>query len=1256
MQISVVRHSDSDWSTPAEPVQAEAAELAPAPASERVAQTAEALAGGGRTPASALARRALLSSGEPVRARLRRSAAPTVASSAAVGCPIDVPARARLDGDTRALAQIAASLREWVDPAKAAEYAASPSRLLQAVADHNRRAVPFDFQIWPDPVLLEDEGVLDAAAVLYHRLNDGSFANEASDAACASISETRSSFIDALREDYAKERTLAALLGPSGHAWQTTPFFDGFAIRQAKGKSFDDLLTLDGVSRDPAFRALDIDKRRRLLEEKFAQMAESTDYTIGSVEHSLATALIRVHSYRRQPLPANLASPAELIAAFQRVEQAWEQSATYPYHPRLLFAAHLARTNDVKLLSPGDLVLIYENQVADVAREADASGDHVALSWIESRLSRFDQRGAKWNQQGDEVKARAIETLFEALAEAADGDEPIAEFARKIRDKGVLSGERLIAADPQARRNLLLAYANERALAALGEPPRFDRRQVAAAILVAEGVDAEALADEREYVMATDNPNVSTRKFGTLVDEFLDRADWTGLLGSRMRLSPNQQIVPREALEQAELRFNAALPQDPWVVARAKEQLRAKGLVPNAQAVTAQAAAIAANFVTETETHRHWKRGFETWIGTVPVAGPLYNIEEGVRHHDAARAALGLLFLGVDLFDLSMGAGGGRSGAAAEHPVAVRFRHAAARVDGSAGDIAMHPFVVDALTRAKPIALRDADVPTAAKPVAQRVRGGEKQVRWRDYDVVHLVDEDRIIPVLSRNGAFYEVDWRTGQRARGAASVERDAATGRFYTERSAVRPGDASDVEARVTVEEVKAILLRARDASARDFEAFFDESFALSTASARSSTFDAKAFYSELYRKSATFRRLANRFSETDSRLRNGTRGAWKKWDMVIGDAGPLGSPTKPFTDFDYKRIYIPADSDIEAMPYITATGTANISREQLYLHEMIHALTGARDPMPNLDMMNRGPVVYFTDKILSEAGHSFPERVMYRQQDALPDPSAHDTIDRHRQAATTYAQAENRALDPIVDAGAGLTGDGLVVEGTEVGSRLTVRDAKRIMDAVADESDDVFLSWDLYEAKFKKNFGFFVGEGSPTEVAAADAKLLSDFFSRLYRRSAVFRRLFDDMPTPGRVGDQPPWKFMLDQTPPASAGLGAEAGGERKIYLMQENLRYLSEKGLAELEIERRLAWDMVKAMTSFEPPTGEAALTNRGGAVYLTNLILEDAGFHYPRQLVAALVSADDGAGEAGLLARLTAASRSAAAEDGYLRRA
>jgi hypothetical protein len=49
------------------------------------------------------------------------------------------------------------------------------------------------------------------------------------------------------------------------------------------------------------------------------------------------------------------------------------------------------------------------------------------------------------------------------------------------------------------------------------------------------------------------------------------------------------------------------------------------------------------------------------------------------------------------------------------------------------------------------------------------------------------------------------------------------------------------------------------------------------------------------------------------------------------------------------------------------------------------------------------------------------------------------------------------------------------------------------------------------------------------------------------------------------------------------------------------------------------------------------------------------VLEEAGFHYPRQLVASLALAGDDEALARLLASRTAARRAAALEDRYLQR-
>jgi hypothetical protein len=94
---------------------------------------------------------------------------------------------------------------------------------------------------------------------------------------------------------------------------------------------------------------------------------------------------------------------------------------------------------------------------------------------------------------------------------------------------------------------------------------------------------------------------------------------------------------------------------------------------------------------------------------------------------------------------------------------------------------------------------------------------------------------------------------------------------------------------------------------------------------------------------------------------------------------------------------------------------------------LHEALHALTEAK--------FDRGPVVYLTDKILSEAGFHFDERVTYADmQEGANDPRL--------KGAVSAAHAENLYLDPIVDQGRPPVTSATVVEGVPVAERITVK----------------------------------------------------------------------------------------------------------------------------------------------------------------------------------------------------------------------
>jgi hypothetical protein len=1202
--------------------------------------------------------------------RLRRSIAARSASAPAPTPPAEAAAAARAQDDARERDEIDSVLREWVDLAKATPYSESPSRLLRAVADHDKRPIPLEFELQLDPSLLEDERILDTAAVLYHRLRDATPSTSTLDGGAPPVplSKLRSDFVAALREDYAKRHALAALLSPSGQPGQKTPFFDGFAIRNAQHKTIDELVSLPEVSADPAFAALTAGEKRHLLARKFEQMGESTSYAIGTPEHSLATALLRIQSYRGLPITTQFDGPASLLAAFQAIEKDWSANPSYPCHPRLLFAAHLARTDGVELMSPEDLLLVYENGVSDRALEELQKGNDVPFKWIALHLSQYEVGGLSWKEQGELARTQIITSLFAALRTAADGNEPIAGFARELHARGALPEKTLIRGDRTARLDALIDYANERLLATFGAPPRFDRGEAATAILRSHGLSEAHIAESRAYVISGDNLNVSKDAYGDLVDEFLDRADWSGLVGSKMTLGSGLQITPRYALQEAEERFNRGLRSNPWVVAKAQENLRTKNVSLTAESAIEEIGRIAANLQTETENHRAWVRGAETWIGMVPVAGPLYNIEEGVRHHDAARAAFSLLFLGADLFDLTTGAGGHGAASRRVHPVTVKMRHAAARLDPSVVDIATHSAMAEAAADPVDIAVLDGDIPLVHRGLAARVRNGEQHIRWRDYDVVHLEDEKRIVPVQHLDGVHYEVDWRSGRRVRSRLPLERDPVSGKLRPRYKPVEAPDAraetirgSEVETRFTVDAVQRLLKQAGHAELREFDRIFDGHFEYKSTGLDTSTFDAKGFFGRLYERSRTFRRLANRFEDVDGRARNGTRDPSRKWEMLVGETGPLGSPTKAYTDFEYRRIYMPKDATLEAMEYMTASGLQSFTREQVYLHEMIHALTGALDPVRTVDMLNRGPVVYLTDKILNEGGYALAEQVMYRRENSLPNMPRHETIEYHRDAATQAAHAENRYLDPIVDGKRSQVPDDALIEGVRVESRVTVRDVREIVREVAMGEDDVFLSMDVFETKFGKNFGFFASESTPSEVAASDAKVLANFYRRLYRKSETFRHLFDTMPTVDTsVDPAATWRFMLDKSAPVGslaqgASLQPAMRGSKEIYLLDDGLQYLSANGLRDVEAERKLTYDMVCAIGGFDRLAPGETYRNRGPAVYLTDSILTEAGFHYPKQLVAALASDADAVAQNRLLAYQTSAQRAAATEDRYLSR-
>ncbi len=1194
-----------------------------------------------------------------------------------------VPVARNADTSIRGAALMSASaakspreaLFSWIDLTKARAYAQSPSGLLRAVCHHHRRPTPEEFEATFDLSQLQDEDMLDEAALLYHELQIDGKANAK---VLPEASALRATFMAALRADQEKQRKLGALFAlPTEGGGQ--PFYDGFALRNATGKTFDDLIASPETFRWPPLQGLSVEQKRSLLEEKFVQMGQAKQYAIGTTEHALASTILRAQSYSSAALTQRFESEADVLKHFQQLEAQYErESGRFPVNPRLLFSLLLARSNGVDIVTPEQLYKPYVTEVVPRVTAQSRKGHEDAGNWLRAKLALWCASDIPWNERDEATRGQAVLSIMNDLHASIGAGEPVSEMAAELKQLGVLR-EWIIGANWQEKAQALLTYSNERLLAAYGVPPQFNRATAAADILLSYGMEEEDMDEERHYVITSDNPNLPRTNFGDRITEFLERADWTGLNGKTMRVA-GKSIKPSEELEKAEELFNSRLVHDAWVQAKAKEKLRTHGEAMAQHKIDAEAVRLSKDFRAETETHRAWMRGFQTWINTVPVAGPIYNIEEGVRHKDALQVAFGLLFLGLDVFDLASGSGGsvrgGAKGVAPEHETVFNFRRAAGSVDVMPEQAIAQPAIAEAMVDPAHIGQLDLDIPDDLRGLAARVRDGAIDIRWNDYEVVHLRNENRVVPVEHAGGTYHEIDWNTGERTRHASLISRDAQTGTYRSGgglKGGMRGSDGlirgTAVEKRVTVEKVVELLNQATDVRVRKFDQIFDEGFEFVQSDASLSTFDAHAYFKRLYQTSGTFRRFLNGHTDAMDALRNKTaarsageameetRAAappYSRWQFTVGKEGPLGPRMKAYTDFDHRRIYLPSDTEIAEMPYMSASGVEAISHEQVYLHEMVHAMTGARDPERAVDMLNRGPVVYLTDRIMNEAGYSFSEQVMYRRFNSTPDTPQHDTIEYHREAAAEAAHAENRYLDRILDQKMPNVAPDTLVDGVPVSSRQTVEGAKRILEDV--NAAETTLDVKDFNKKFDEMFAFAVSDPSKSGPIGAIAEEVSVFFRRLHKRSPTFRALFDKM---GDVKPVSQWQFVVEKRVaiadlPTGKAASCVNRLTKRIYIFDDGTRYLTPNGLHDVEYDRKLVQAMVDVMTGLgKRMPSEEAFSNRGADVLVTERILKEAGYNFPKQLVGALATSADPASEARLLSHQTSALRSASVEDRYL---
>ncbi|MGQ5522080.1 hypothetical protein ACUHMQ_02345 [Chitinimonas sp. PSY-7] len=245
----------------------------------------------------------------------------------------------------------------------------------------------------------------------------------------------------------------------------------------------------------------------------------------------------------------------------------------------------------------------------------------------------------------------------------------LAQYLAHASGENVLVG----ATSTQQKITALQTYLAERWLANYGEPPqRFDRRAAALNILKTtvgpSTTEYDLTIVPQEYTRVVTN-SVIEQKSQTPLDRFLYVADYPVLIDNSMAIE-DHRLLPRALLQAAEEEYNRGLLINPWIQARAKENIRITGGELNTETLKTAQEALISEFHAETESERDWHAilrfikgqpiigsiwqfveglyngNAEEMIGAIPVVGNIYEFEEGIRHGDVSRAISAIPVLG----------------------------------------------------------------------------------------------------------------------------------------------------------------------------------------------------------------------------------------------------------------------------------------------------------------------------------------------------------------------------------------------------------------------------------------------------------------------------------------------------------------------------------------------------------------------------------------------------------------------------------
>ncbi|MDB5991096.1 MAG: hypothetical protein JWQ10_2499 [Herbaspirillum sp.] len=453
----------------------------------------------------------------------------------------------------------------------------------------------------------------------------------------------------------------------------TDIYHDGMTLRNAVGKSVSDLAAyLDTHIRPhpgigPDFALMHHAYKKTLIRRKLYQLEESPDYPIGSPLQSMATILMRLSDQPPGNRYRTYRNKLDLLESWERRNQQWIDKRDFALSPELYNAIHMESTNG--LMASGlywyrdvwDTRIVQAIKASELGRAGSAEMLRPLWQWLERHAPGWQAPTQCWSAISPERYANsvmhAVDALYQIrqattlpefeLIDAYTGagywryhaslhglpeqvQQTLTTLARQF-DLQAFHTERILSDNWLSTSYRLLDSSYYRTVLELQPAPSYAVEIEAYLTLLRHGMTHEQITTSMGQVLCDVDANDYHRRPRPLYEAFI-AVIRNPHRDARLRLPNGRLIYPHHIIDKSFDDYRDNLDKHPWIIGRAKQNLRDRGLPFLASILKEEIESIAAPLrkkaskATESGTQLA-----DHFFGAMPITAPLLRMSRAVR-------------------------------------------------------------------------------------------------------------------------------------------------------------------------------------------------------------------------------------------------------------------------------------------------------------------------------------------------------------------------------------------------------------------------------------------------------------------------------------------------------------------------------------------------------------------------------------------------------------------------------------------------